>query len=253
MEAELEFAKSLAKEAGQMMLEYFNGDQKVEYKSDNSPVTVADKLINDHVIKRIATAYPEHGVVGEEASTDRVDQEFVWFCDPIDGTKAFMWGLPTAVFSLALIAKGRPVMGVVYDPFLNYMYTVIKGQGSFCNGKRLHVSDLDLKTGIVGGTGSQDRLFSGSQKYMNDQGFKLALFSGFVYKSCLVARARLVGIIEELVGPHDIAAVELIIEEAGGKVTSMTGQTLDYSKPFKGAVVSNGVVHDELVKIAQIK
>ncbi|HEX5448185.1 MAG TPA: inositol monophosphatase [Candidatus Saccharimonadales bacterium] len=251
MDERLEFAQDLAREAGKLILQYFDGDQQVQYKADKSPVTIADKLINDHVIKRITATYPDHGVIGEEASTDRHDQQFVWFCDPIDGTKAFTWGLPTAVFSLALTTKGRPVLGVVYDPFLDYMYTAAVGKGSFLNGKRLRVNHDNLKTGLVGGTGNQDNLFDSWHERMHRQGIHLAFFSGYVYKCCLVARGRMVGVIEELVGNHDIASAELIITEAGGKVTDFAGKQLDYSKPFKGAVVSNGVVHDELLKIAQ--
>jgi fructose-1,6-bisphosphatase/inositol monophosphatase family enzyme len=152
MEEYLEFAKGLAKQAGQIMLDYFDGDQQVEIKADNSPVTIADKTINDLVINEIAKAYPDHGVVGEEASTDKQDQEYVWFCDPVDGTKAFTWGLPTAMFSLALVTKGRPVMGVAYDPFLKRMFTAVKGQGAFCNGEKISVSSLDLYTGVRAAT-----------------------------------------------------------------------------------------------------
>ena len=251
MQEQLEFAVGVAKDAGKTILEYFDGEQEVEFKHDNSPVTIADKQINEFVIQQIANKYPNHGVLGEEASTDRVDQEYVWFCDPIDGTKAFTWGLPTAVFSLALITKGRPALGVVYDPFLDYTYTAVDGQGSFRNDERLAVSDLDLESGIFGGTGEHRKLSSEFFKELGERGVHLAFFSGYVYKCCLVARGRITGVVEAAVGPHDIAAAELIVSEAGGRVTSMTGEELDYSKPFKGAIVSNGVVHDELVRMAQ--
>ncbi|HXY18145.1 MAG TPA: inositol monophosphatase [Candidatus Nitrosopolaris sp.] len=253
MEEKLEFAQGLARKAGQIILDYFKADQKISYKTDNTPVTVADKLINSHVIERIAQTYPDHGVVGEEESTERTDQENVWICDPIDGTKAFTWGLPTAMFSLALVTEGRPVLGAAYDPFLDRMFTGIHGQGAFCNGEQLSVSKDNLQTGIMAATAEIEKFRTERYKYILDRGIRLAVFSGFVYKMCLVAEGRLVGHTEDNVGRHDIAAMDVIIQEAGGRVTDFADKPLDYSRPFKGTVVSNGVVHDELLKIAQIK
>lgn len=90
---ELEIAKSIAREAGEIMLRYFDGDQAIEIKSDGSQVTVADKLINTLVIKRLASAFPEDGVIGEEESTSEYGFGRKWFCDPIDGTAAYVCGV----------------------------------------------------------------------------------------------------------------------------------------------------------------
>src|SRR5437868_351607 len=100
---ELNAANEIAFKAGKIMLEYFDGDQQVDTKSDNSPVTIADKLINSMVIEELAKHFPEDGVIGEEESTTDYGPGRKWFCDPIDGTIGYIWGTPTSMFSLALV------------------------------------------------------------------------------------------------------------------------------------------------------
>jgi fructose-1,6-bisphosphatase/inositol monophosphatase family enzyme len=246
---ELDVAERIAKESGVIILKYFDGDQQVELKADKSQVTIADKEVNSLVIKRLLEAFPEDGVIGEEESTASFGMGRKWFCDPIDGTAGYVWGTPTAMFSLALVVDGKPVMGVAYDPFLNKMYTGMVGEKSLCNGKLISVSTVDLKSGIFAVSGSVKSL--PKQKYfqrMIDDKIRLATFSGAVYKCCLIAKGKFVGYIEDCLSPHDVAAVQCILEGAGGKLTALDGSELDYSKPFKGAIASNGVVHDEVLK-----
>ncbi|MBU6501056.1 MAG: hypothetical protein KGJ89_02930 [Patescibacteria group bacterium] len=107
---ELFAAKDIAKEAGVIMRKYFDEDQHIEIKKDNTQVTIADKLINSLVIQRLAKAFPSDGVIGEEESTAEYGGGRKWFCDPIDGTAAYIWGVPTAMFSLGLVLDGRPVI-----------------------------------------------------------------------------------------------------------------------------------------------
>jgi fructose-1,6-bisphosphatase/inositol monophosphatase family enzyme len=114
----------------------------------------------------------------------------------------------------------------------------------------LKVSKKELKGGIVGVSCTIDRLME-EQKFLanlSERGAKLAVFSGAVYKACLVSRGKFVGFHGLGVNAHDVAAVQVIVEEAGGKVTGYNGEKLDYTKPFKGAFVSNGIVHDDLVE-----
>lgn len=249
---EIEVAKSIALEAGEIMLEYFDADQQIEIKEDKSPVTIADKLINDLVIERLTESFPEDGIIGEEKSTAEYGYGRKWFCDPIDGTAGYIYGTPTAMFSLALVVDGNPVMGVAYDPFLKKMYTGVRGEGSYHNNKKLEIgkNDSGIFAQRVAVTGSA--FLIRSLPYVPaliESGFKIATFSGAVYKSCLVARNRFVAYIEHGLNAHDMAAIHVIVEEAGGKVTGLEGENLDYSKPFKGGIVTNGIVHDQIVKI----
>lgn len=246
---ELEIATAIARSAGAIMLKYFDEDQKVEIKEDDSQVTIADKLINSLVIQELSQAFPDDGVIGEEESNTVYGAGRKWFCDPIDGTAGYIWGTPTAMFSLGLVIDGKPVMGVTYDPFLKKMYTGVTGKKSLCNDRPLSVSDLDLKSGIFAVSGSVRSL--PSRKYfqrMIDDNIRMATFSGAVYKYCLVAKGKLVGYVEHGVNAHDTAASQVILEGAGGRMTSIDGKDLDYTKRFKGAIASNGISHEEIVR-----
>lgn len=248
-EKELLVAKTIAKQAGLIMRKYFNGDQQVEHKEDGSPVTIADKQINRLAIEELKKHFDD-GVIGEEEVTAEYGMGRRWFCDPIDGTKAFVWGLPTAMFSLGLVIDGTPVLGVAYDPFLDMLYEAVSGGGSYCNGEHLRVSSKELAGGYVAVTSSIEKLIKQPEhaERLIKAGARLVTFSGAVYKSCLVARGRLVGYIEGGVNAHDMAAVQVIVEEAGGKVTGFDGVKLNYAKPFKAAIVSNGIGHEQLVR-----
>jgi len=250
-EREMQVAIDLARQAGEIMLEYFVDDQKTEYKEDGSPVTVADKLINSMVIKELSEKFPEYGVIGEEESNTDFGMGTKWFCDPIDGTIAYTWRVPTSMFSLGLVVDGEPVLGVAYDPYLKNMYTGIKNQHSYCNDQILKVSNKKLNEGILATTADSKRISRGVHyiQKLADTATHLATYSGAVNKAVHVAKGDFVGYIEEMVNGHDVAAVEVILEGAGGRITDLKGNKLDYSKPIKGAVVSNGLVHDQLLKI----
>lgn len=246
-ETELMVAKDIARQAGVIMLEYFDGDQQVEIKSDNSPVTIADKKINSLVISELQKHFDDV-IIGEEESTGEYGSGRRWFCDPIDGTIAFVSGIPTAMFSLALVEDGRPVVGVAYDPFLDKMYEAVKGGGAYCNGKKMSVSSRTIGGGVVAINAGTAKIRYPHIEHLLDKKIKVRpLANGAVCKSCLVARGKIEGYIEVGVSGHDMAAVDLMTEEAGGLATGLDGKILDYQKPFKGAIVSNRIIHDELV------
>lgn len=251
MEHERDVATVIAREAGRVMLQYFDGDQETETKMDGSPVTVADKLINRMVIERLSEAFPDDGVIGEEESTASYGAGRKWLCDPIDGTIAYTWGVPTSMFSLGLVVDGVPQMGVVYDPYLDRMYSAVRGGGAYCNGRKLAVSPAATLTRQVVAVSSNIKAVAKGKidnvAALAETDVYLATFSGAVYKAALVATGRFVGFVEEGVGPHDMAAIDLIVSEAGGMVTDFAGEPLRYDQPFKGAVTSNKHVHAALL------
>ena len=162
-------------------------------------------------------------------------------------------GVPTAMFSLGLVIDGNAHLGVTYDPFLDKLYWAIRGSGAFCNNAQIHVNDKTLASGILGIIGSHYRIRN-EAPYLDElhrRHVDMAVFSGAVSKCVRIAEGRFVGYIEELVNAHDMAASQVIIEEAGGTVTAPDGSKIDYSKPFKGAIASNGIVHDELVALVK--
>lgn len=247
---ELATAKDIAKQAGVIMRKYFD-DPAVERKADDSPVTQADLEINRLVIAELNKQFDD-GIIGEEESTAEYGMGRRWICDPIDGTRAFTWGVPTAMFSLGFVIDGVPVIGVAYDPFLDKLYEATTGRGSFCNSKPTHVSSLGVSGGSVGVSSSTEKVLKNPSQAalitnLLEKGARLASFSGSVYRACLVARGKLVGYVEKNINTHDLAAVEVIVKEAGGMLTDFEGKPLDYSKAFKGAVISNTVTHDDLL------
>jgi myo-inositol-1(or 4)-monophosphatase len=246
----LDFAKQLAAQAGDIMRDYFlRVDKNTELKVDKTVVTEADKQINQLVIDAVASAYPEHGVLAEEGSSHQ-DRKQLWVCDPIDGTKGFVLGVPTAMFSLAYVVEGEPVIAVMYDPFQNKLFAAVKGMGATCNGSPIHVSNTSTFRGAqvatVSGYGrimERKSLFDG----FTAAGAHIFITYGNVFKGCLVADGHIDAYLFPGLSAHDIAAEQLIIEEAGGKVTDIYGQKQRYDGPIKGAIVSNGLLHDELV------
>ncbi|MCB9811012.1 MAG: inositol monophosphatase [Candidatus Nomurabacteria bacterium] len=249
---ELEVAKGIAYEAGEIMRKYFDGDQQLEKKEDGSPVTIADKEINSMVIKSLSEKFPEDGVVGEEESTAEYGEGRRWICDPIDGTWAFITGVPTCMFSLALVEDGVPVVGVAYDPFLDRLYYATIHSGAYCNDTKIYVSDRKLEDGVIAIADSLSKIRKSKFSYLDNilsRNLKTVPLNGAVYKGCLVATGRLVGYLSEYINTHDVAAAHLITEEAGGKVTSFSGDKLDYKKSFKGAVFSNKVTHQDILDL----
>lgn len=250
--SELAFATELAHKAGDIMLKYFTVDQQQQTKGDGTPVTIADITINRLIIDEVAKYFNKDGVVGEEESTADYGMGRRWICDPVDGTAAFTYTVPTAMFSLALVIDGIPVVGVTYEPISKRLFHAARGYGSYCNDTRLAVSAATMNNGDIGLAPEFV-----STKYLNEPfmqrllayGRTLAVFPGAVCRSSLVATGRLAGFPHPTVKPYDIAAAHIILEEAGGKITDIHGQTLDYSKSFRGAVLSNGVIHDDLLAL----
>ena len=252
----LEFAKGVAYEAGEIMRKYFNQDREDWYKSDNTLVTVADEEINNMVIERVREMYPEHGVFGEESS-ENVDREYLWLCDPIDGSDMFARGVPVAVFSLALVIDGDPVVGVIYDPFCDKLYYAVKGQGAFCNDRSIHVNDVrlgDKKEIINTDVWWVEGLISNPLPIVN----KLYEISNWPASIGSVARsATLVadgGFAATIFTWNkaksvDVAAAKVIVEEAGGRATDVFGNNQRYDKDIRGTIMSNGMVHGDIVQI----
>ena len=248
----LDFAKEIAYDAGKIMKKYFSEDNGANYKYDQTIVTKADIEINHILIEKVKEKYPTHSVDGEEEQFGQ--SEYVWVCDPVDGTAMYARHIPVAVFSLALVVDGNPKVGVVYDVFTDNLYTAIIGQGAYRNGHKISVNNIQLddmrsvsnfdmwpeaeyniydsikelgmKTYFVGiGT-----VIHACMCVANGD-FNLAVFPGTKHKNC------------------DIAAAKVIVEEAGGKVTDLFGNEQRYDEDINGAIISNTVVHDEVVNV----
>lgn len=225
----------------------------IERKTDHTPVTEIDRRINEFVISEVSAQFPEHGILGEEESFHN-EREWLWVCDPIDGTFAFITGVPTSAFSLALAHHGEVVIAVVYNPWSDQLFSATKNGGAFCNDLPLQVSRRGSTDdfAFIGATGSMSDHASPINslqaiKAMTSRGWKAVNFPGVAYKACLVATGQIDGAFYNYKSAHDIAAVSLIVTEAGGKVTDVHGQPQRFDRDIRGAVISNGLLHDDLV------
>ncbi|PID98824.1 hypothetical protein CSA80_03890 [Candidatus Saccharibacteria bacterium] len=249
----LEFATSLALEAGEIMHKYFGADSGPRFKHDNSVVTIADEEINDLVIRRVKQTYPDHDINGEEASNQN-GSKYVWVCDPIDGTAKFAAQVPVSVFSLALVIDGKPEVGVIYAPFNDHMYTAVIGQGAFMNGRPIKVNSKKLSDRAelnVDWWASNDHdVIKVVREIVYSEGSYATSIGSTTHASALVARGEFVAsVFPGTKGKNvDIAAAKVIVEEAGGKVTDLFGNEQRYDQDIRGSICSNGVVHDEIVK-----
>ncbi len=247
----LKFAKDIALYAGKIMLDYYN----VNYKEDKTIVTIVDKMINSYLIEKVKEKYKEHSVNGEEESYNK-GSDFVWVCDPLDGTSMYVNHIPVFVFSLALVHNGEPIVGVVYNANENKMYSSIKGEGAYCNDIKIctnnkKLGDLGYKTNV--------------EIFKNSIIDEVALIKelktvskissiGSVVRSCMAIAA---GDFSCDIFPGtehgncDLAASYLIVTEAGGKVTNLYGETQRYDKGIKGAIITNGISHSQILEIVK--
>ncbi len=254
MEEYLKFAKEIAEGAAEIALKYFGFDVEKTWKGDNTPLTLADTEINRFVIERIRSRYPEHSVLGEEESSKKAGSQYVWVCDPIDGTMQYSCGLPIFTFSLALVdqSDGQPILGIVNDPVMKNMYWAYRGAGAFRNGKKISVTnDADLKnTYLIVDASGKDIGFSAGQtiEHLREKGAKSMTLLSFIYGGIQVANGKFSGAIFFNPYAYDVAALKIITEEAGGKVTDLEGNERRYDENGLGCIVSNGVAHIEILE-----
>jgi len=244
----LTFAKDLVRQGGKLIRDNFDGNISIELKSDKTPVTWVDKQINDLIIEAVRTTYPAHGLLGEESDLGDGKEELQWLCDPIDGTKCFILGVPQCTCILALTKQGQILLSTIYNPFNDKLYHAVKGQGAFCNDKPIHVSDQPLKGGYVMLEASSFPYAEG----IKHQGGDIESVAGTGYKCVMLASGHGSAVLKTKgdVDFHDIGPSSLIVEEAGGKVTAYGGLPLRFDRPIaNGVVLSNGITHEALLEI----
>lgn len=242
-----------AKIAGDILLER-RGTVTVERKTGHRDlVTEADRLAEEAVNDVLLKAFPDHGIVGEETGETIGSDGHRWFVDPLDGTTNYAQGLPLFATSIALEKDGELLVGVVHLPVLNETYTAVKGRGAWRNGTPLHVSSTDQLENALLVTGFPNDLSPGrptNEDHMmalvaRTRGVRLlgAASIDLVYVAAGVFEAYW----DLTNSPWDVAAGVLLVREAGGTVTDMTGGELQLMKPR--LLASNGRIHDQLLGV----
>lgn len=244
----IDVAIDTARLAGQLALKYFKSQPKVLYKSDNTPVTRADREAELLIRKIISQKFPDHGIIGEEFEATNPQAQFKWVIDPIDGTKSFIRKLPLWCTLLAVLENDKPIIGIAYYPFANEMFTAQKGKGAFLNGKKTKVSKVKQISQATLNHNSLTRIeprvplsnFMDLYKKVQSQ----RNLGSYGYSQLLKGNIDI-----EIVGTGgiwDFAAPAILVEEAGGKFTDFSGK---FSLTSNSAIFTNGLLHHQVLKL----
>ncbi len=243
-------AKNLSSVAGQIIKDNLKIGVDREWKSDHTPVTVVDKQINQLVIDTIHKEFPDHSILAEEGSDMGRSKQYVWVCDPIDGTFPFMHGIPVSTFTLALLEDGQPILGLIYDPIMDRLFSCVHGEKAQLNGIEIHTSTdqsiKDTTIGVVFWKGNME-IFTPLLTKLVDAGGKILDLCSIAYMDAMVASGELSAVIFPGLSAHDSAAAKIIVEGAGGIFTSLTGETDRYDVPVHGHLACvNQSIYDEI-------
>lgn len=214
-------------------------------------VTQVDTDIQNFLARELGNRFPAIQFLGEEEGLHEVSGDMYWILDPIDGTTNLIHDYQHSVISLALYEKGEITLGIVYDPFREDVYHAKKGSGSFLNGTPIHVSEAgDLSETIIAvGTSPYDRELAEENfkriRRVFDRAQDIRRTGTAAMDLVYVACGRTGGFFEPKLSPWDFAAGQLLVKEAGGKVTDFAGKELNFLQ--RGSVMaSNGKIHEEL-------
>ncbi len=245
---------AIAREAGALLMQYFQQGLEIEYKGDADLVTAADRASEVLIRERIGKQFPTHDILGEEQGLNDRGSEYRWYVDPLDGTTNFAHGYPVFAVSMGLEHRthdsARRIAGVVYDPTRDELFAAELGQGAHLNGKPSHVSKATQLKECLVATG-----FPSHKRHKNPNihfYHQITLCTHGVRRAgsaaldlCNVACGRFDGFWEFNLNPWDTAAGVLIVEEAGGQVTRFDGSAFEINS--RETLASNGLVHDALV------
>lgn len=247
IEAALETGKFLKESVGKIL------EVESKFGQETNLVTQIDKKAEEIIINKIKAKYPDHDFLAEESGSHNKQSEVRWIIDPLDGTLNFTHGVPLFSVSIAVEVKGVVVAGVVYEPNLDELFTAEKGKGAFLNGKPIHVSRVDTLIESMMVTGFpytiQDNPDNAVQHFVNmlmkAQGIR-RLGSAAV-DLCYVACGRFDGFWEVCLSPWDMAAGVLLIQEAGGRFTDLSGKPSSIYN--KQVLMTNGLIHEKTIEV----
>jgi myo-inositol-1(or 4)-monophosphatase len=254
-------ASEIAREAGARLREFFAQGVETEYKGDVDLVTVADRTAEKLIRSRLSEVFSDHGIYGEEGTRDRLEGEFRWYVDPLDGTTNFAHGFPQFCVSMGLEQRpsglkptedGTLVAGVIYDPLRDELFSAEKGKGAFLNGKPMRTSSIPRLAEALLATGFPSRKRHASPNIHFYQEFTLRSHGvrragSAALDLAYVAAGRLEGFWEFNLNPWDTAAGILLVEEAGGRVTDFKGR--HFRIDSHEILASNGDIHEELLAL----
>ena len=247
----LETAVEIARESGALVANYHQRHIPFETKGEADLVTEADRASEKLIVERLRSHFPAHAIVAEEGGGHESASEYRWFIDPVDGTTNFAHGFPMFCISMGLERAGELIAGVVYDPIRGELFTAERGAGAFLNNHRMHTSAVARVSDSLSSTG-----FPSRKRHHNINihfYYQLAMVSHGVRRTgsaaldlAFVAAGRLDFFWEFGLKPWDMAAGALLVQEAGGRVTDMTGAPLSVASSDH-ILADNALLHDEIL------
>ncbi len=247
----MDFARQLAQASGEIIRRYYRSDYKVETKSDDSPVTVADREAEEVMRELIGRKFPDHGVFGEEYGKHLPDAAYQWVLDPIDGTKNFVAGGYLFGTLIALLRDGQPIVGVINQPILGDLL-IGNRAGAWLNDRPVHVRACDRVDDAI----LLNTLHWNVENYRNGAAFealsrRVGRYNnwGDCHGYYLVASGGADIMTDPIMNEWDLMALIPIIEGAGGRITDWYGQDPLSGDPIgaNGIVATGGTIHDAVI------
>lgn len=238
-------AERMADAVRPIVLAYFRQGVAIDAKADASPVTVADREAEARIREMIEDQFPDHGILGEEHGSVRLDAEFVWVLDPIDGTKSFVTGKPLFGTLIALARHGRPVVGVIDAPALDERWVGVAGRPSTFNGAPASVRDCPgLDQAWLYATSPQ--MFEGGDAAAFEnlrRQCRASMYGADCYAYGLLANGTVDLVCEASTKPYDYCALVPVIEGAGGIITDWAGRPLEIQSDGRVLAAGDALLH----------
>jgi histidinol-phosphatase len=246
--SELNAALDAARAAADVIRGFYQRNVKIEVKADKTPVTEADVKSEEAIRDLLTKRFPTYGFFGEETGKSDMDAESVWLVDPIDGTKSFVRECPFFSTQIALMRGGKFVLGVSMAPAYDELAWAEAGRGAYLNGKRIHVGKVSALDAAIVSTGNLKTL-AASPAWARFGGLlgkisRIRGYGDFVHYH-LLARGALDVVVESDVNILDIAALTVIVEEAGGKFTDLKGAPVGLATTT--VLATNGALHGPIL------
>ena len=244
-DAFVELAGRLADAVRPIVLNLFRTAVAVEAKADRSPVTAADREAETAMRTMIADPYPDHGILGEEHGSERLEAEYVWVLDPIDGTNAFVTGKPLFGTLIALTRRGRPILGVIDMPALGERWVGARGRATLFDGAPAKTRPC-AELGAAWLAATSPQMFAGAEAAAFERlsaGVRRTVYGGDCFNYGLLASGHLDLVAEAGLKPYDLCALAPVIEGAGGMVSDWEGRPLAIDSDGRVLAAGDGRAH----------
>jgi histidinol-phosphatase len=244
------FAHSVADAAGAIALHHFRAPLDVQIKADLSPVTVADRAIEEMARKAIRQRFPDHGLYGEEYGASDLGRAYVWVIDPIDGTKSFISGFPLFGTLIGLLHHGRPMLGLVDMPFMRERWCGAEGETRDAAERLCLTRGQKSLAGAILYTTSPDSFTPAGKEAFGALSAAVGLtrFGGDCYAYALLAAGHVDAVVEEGLRPYDYLPLVTVIEGAGGVVSDWQGQPLHLASDGRVVAAATPELHAALLE-----